>query len=91
MAETLKLPSSTRFSHSAVRSNTQWQRDLAVEKGNRMSLRGTKQHAKDGKITFTQHKGRNRKPKRFTLPILQALQKTIPATAAASVLMMVMA
>jgi len=30
MAETLKLPSSTRFSRGADRSNTQWQRDLAV-------------------------------------------------------------
>ena len=41
MAETLKLPSGTRFSRSADRSNTQWQRHLAVEEGNRMSLRGT--------------------------------------------------
>jgi hypothetical protein len=30
MVETLKLPSSTRFSRGADRSNTQWQRDLAV-------------------------------------------------------------
>jgi hypothetical protein len=30
MVETLKLPSSTRFSRGADRSNTQWQTDLAV-------------------------------------------------------------
>jgi hypothetical protein len=30
MAETLKLPSSTRCSRGADRSNTQWQRDVAV-------------------------------------------------------------
>ena len=40
MAETLKLPSSTRFSRSADRSNTQGSAMLAVEQGNRMSLSG---------------------------------------------------
>lgn len=39
MAETLKLPSSTRFSRSADRSNIQGSAISRVEKGNRMSLR----------------------------------------------------
>jgi integrase len=43
-------------------------------------IRFGKQHAKGGKLTFTQHKGRNRKPKRLTLPILPALQRIIDAT-----------
>jgi integrase len=44
-------------------------------------IRFGKQHAKGGKLTFTQHKGRNRKPKRLTLPILPALQRIIDGTA----------
>ena len=44
-------------------------------------IRFGKQHAKGGKLTFTQHKGRNRKPKRLTLPILPALQQVIDGTA----------
>jgi integrase len=44
-------------------------------------IRFGKQHAKGGKLTFTQHKGRNRKPKRLTLPILPALQQVIVGTA----------
>jgi integrase len=43
-------------------------------------VRFGKQHAKAGKLSFTQYKGRNRKPKRLTLPILPALQKMIDAT-----------
>ncbi len=43
-------------------------------------IRFGKQHAKGGKLIFTQHKGRNRKPKRLTLPILPALQRIIDAT-----------
>jgi integrase len=43
-------------------------------------IRFGKQHAKGGKLTFTQFKGRNRKPKRLTLPILPALQRIIDAT-----------
>jgi integrase len=43
-------------------------------------IRFGKQHAKGGKITFTQHKGRNRKPKRLTLPILPVLQQIIDAS-----------
>jgi len=43
-------------------------------------IRFGKQHVKAGKLTFTQHKGRNRKPKRLTLPILPALQRVIDGT-----------
>ena len=39
-----------------------------------------RQHTKDGKITFTQFKGRNRKPKRLVLPILPALEQVIDAS-----------
>ncbi len=39
-----------------------------------------RQHVQDGKITFTQFKGRNRKPKRLVLPILPALQQVIDAS-----------
>lgn len=56
--------------------------DLMLYTGQRRSdvIRFGKQHVKDGKITFTQYKGRNRKPKRLTLPILPILQRTIDAT-----------
>jgi integrase len=39
-----------------------------------------KQHAKGGALTFTQHKGRNRKPHKLVLPILPVLQKIIEAS-----------
>jgi integrase len=39
-----------------------------------------RQHARGGKLTFIQHKGRNRNPKQLTLPILPALQKIIDAS-----------
>src|SRR5262249_1938741 len=39
-----------------------------------------RQHVRDGKITFTQYKGRNRKPKQLTLPILPVLQRIISAS-----------
>jgi len=39
-----------------------------------------RQHVRDGKITFTQFKGRNRKPKRLVLPVLPALQQVINAS-----------
>jgi integrase len=39
-----------------------------------------RQHVGDGKISFTQFKGRNRKPKRLVLPILPALQRIIDAS-----------
>jgi hypothetical protein len=48
MAETLKLPSSTRFSRSADRSNIQGSAISRVEKGNRMSLVGPKRLLVDG-------------------------------------------
>jgi integrase len=43
-------------------------------------IRLGKQHARGGKLTFTQFKGRNRKPKRLQLPILPALQRIIDAS-----------
>jgi integrase len=43
-------------------------------------IRFGKQHTRGGKFSFTQYKGRNRKPKRLTLPILPTLQKIIDAT-----------
>lgn len=43
-------------------------------------IRFGKQHAKGGKLAFTQHKGRNRKPKKLILPILLALQSIIDAS-----------
>ena len=43
-------------------------------------VRFGKQHVFRGKLTFTQHKGRNRKPKRLTLPVLPALQSIIDAS-----------
>jgi integrase len=43
-------------------------------------VRFGKQHAKGGKLIFTQHKGRNRKPKRLMLPILPTLQRIIDGT-----------
>lgn len=39
-----------------------------------------KQHAKGGKLTFTQHKGRKRKPKQLTLLMLPALRSIIDAS-----------
>ena len=55
---------------------------LLLYTGQRRSdvIRFGKQHAKRGKLTFTQYKGRNRKPHKLTLPILPALQKIIDAS-----------
>ena len=39
-----------------------------------------RQHVRNGKITFTQFKGRNRKPKRLVLPVLPVLQRVIDAS-----------
>jgi integrase len=39
-----------------------------------------RQHVRNGKLTFVQFKGRNRKPKQLVLPILPALQRVIDAT-----------
>ena len=39
-----------------------------------------RQHVRNGKLTFTQHKGRQRNPKQLTLPILPALQRIINAS-----------
>jgi integrase len=55
---------------------------LLLYTGQRRSdvIRFGKQHAKAGVLTFTQYKGRNRKPHKLTLPILSALQKIIDAS-----------
>jgi integrase len=39
-----------------------------------------RQHVRDGKITLTQFKGRNRKPKQLTLPVMPAPQRIIDAS-----------
>jgi integrase len=39
-----------------------------------------RQHVRNAKLTFTQHKGRNRKPKQLTLLILPVLQRIIEAS-----------
>ncbi len=43
-----------------------------------------RQHVREGRLTFTQFKGRNRKPKRLVLPILPALQHVFDASRAAT-------
>jgi integrase len=55
---------------------------LLVFTGQRRSdiVRFGKQHVAYGKLNFTQHKGRNRKPKKLVLPILPALQSVIDAS-----------
>ncbi|WP_240536437.1 tyrosine-type recombinase/integrase [Bradyrhizobium genomosp. III] len=55
---------------------------LLIFTGQRRSdvVRFGKQHLRAGKLVFTQHKGRNRKPKKLVLPVLPALQKVIEAS-----------
>ena len=55
---------------------------LLVFTGQRRSdiVKFGKQHVKAGKLTFTQHKGRNRKPKKLTLPMLPTLKTIIEAS-----------
>ena len=55
---------------------------LLLYTGQRRSdvIRLGKQHTKRGVLTFTQYKGRNRKPHKLTLPILPALQKVVDAS-----------
>jgi integrase len=43
-------------------------------------VRFGRQHLRNSKLTFTQHKGRNRKPKTLTLPLLPALKAIIEAS-----------
>jgi integrase len=43
-------------------------------------IRFGRQHVRNGLLTFTQHKGRNRKPKRLILPILPVLREVIDAS-----------
>lgn len=56
--------------------------DLLLYTGQRRSdaIRFGRQHVRAGKLAFTQHKGRKRKPKRLTLPVLPILQKTLDAS-----------
>jgi integrase len=55
---------------------------LLLYTGQRRSdvVRFGKQHVKRGALTFTQHKGRTRKPHKLVLPILPMLQKVIEAS-----------
>ena len=55
---------------------------LLLYTGQRRSdvIRFGKQHTKRGLLTFTQHKGRNHKPHKLTLPILPVLQEIIDAS-----------
>jgi integrase len=43
-------------------------------------IRFGKQHVRNGKLVFTQRKGRHRKPKQLSLPILPVLQRIIDAS-----------
>ncbi|WP_197711525.1 tyrosine-type recombinase/integrase [Bradyrhizobium vignae] len=43
-------------------------------------VRFGKQHVKEERLSFTQHKGRNRKPKRLVLPLLPSLRALIDAS-----------
>jgi integrase len=43
-------------------------------------IRFGRQHVRNGKVMFTQRKGRHRKPKLLTLPILPVLQRIIDAS-----------
>ena len=55
---------------------------LLLYTGQRRSdvIRFGKQHVKRGALTFTQHKGRNRKPHKLVLPMLPVLQRIIEAS-----------
>lgn len=65
--------------HHPVGSKARLALALLLYTGQRRSdiVRFGKQHVKDGKLIFTQHKGRNRNPKKLILPILPALQQVI--------------
>jgi len=68
--------------HHKVGSKARLALGLLMYTGQRRSdiVRFGKQHAKGGKLIFTQHKGRNRKPKNLVLPILASLQSIIDAS-----------
>jgi integrase len=68
--------------HHPIGSKARLALALLLYTGQRRSdvIRFGKQHVRGGKLTFTQHKGRNRKPHRLTLPILPILQRIIDAT-----------
>lgn len=66
----------------AVGTKAQLALALLLFTGQRRSdiIRFGKQHARGGKLTFTQWKGRNRRPKRLQLPVLPVLQRVIDAS-----------
>lgn len=68
--------------HHPIGSKARLAFALLLYTGQRRSdiIRFGKQHAKRGTLTFVQHKGRNLKPHKLTLPILPALQKIIDAS-----------
>jgi integrase len=68
--------------HHAIGTKARLALALLLFTGQRRSdiTRLGRQHARDGKLTFTQFKGRNNKPKRLVLPILPALQQVIDAS-----------
>ena len=50
-----------------------------------------RQHVKDGKLVFTQHKNRNKKPIRLAIPIIPELQQIIDASPCGDLTFMVTA
>ncbi|MBR0783937.1 tyrosine-type recombinase/integrase [Bradyrhizobium iriomotense] len=65
--------------HHPIGSKARLALALLAFTGQRRSdiVRLGKQHMKAGKLSFTQHKNRNRKPKKLILPVLPALQAVI--------------
>jgi len=68
--------------HHAIGTKARLALALLLLTGQRRSdvTRFGRQHVRDAKLTFTQFKGRNRKPKRLTLPVLPALQRVLDAS-----------
>jgi integrase len=68
--------------HHAIGTKARLALALLLFTGQRRSdvIRFGRQHVRNGKITFNVYKGRNRKPKRLTLPILATLQTIIDAS-----------
>lgn len=69
-------------SHHAIGTKALLALALLLFTGQRRSdvIRLGRQHLRNGKVTFNVHKGRNRKPKRLTLPVLPTLQSIIDAS-----------
>ena len=74
------IGSKARLAHALILFTGQRRSDV---------IRFGRQNFQNGKITFTQFKGRNRKPKRLTLPILPALQRIIDASSCAEMTFLV--